>query len=172
MKKILLTILLVSAVIGCANAQAPSISALTTAFKRVTNSNPKPVADMLDAAGYTYRFCKDYGGATEYVYSKNCKVIHEEHSNGIEYVPSRATASASIVTITAQGNNMTYMSVQIYTKAGFRTWVSQLKALGYRTTADSGAGNRGQAWEYVAAGKPKVVIWNDYSNTYVLSMSR
>lgn len=161
---------------GTAKAQAPSIGTIVRAVQSITPSNPTAIVDMLNNAGYTYRFCSEesdfYGNSsTVYVYSKNCKVIHEESLSGVEYVPSRETASSSIAVIRARGTKVMSIDVQIYTNSGFKTWTSQLKSLGYKMTPESGAGNRGQDWIYAAKGKPRVSIWNDYSNTYILSIN-
>lgn len=177
MKRIAGIICCIIAICGTAFGQAPSANALVKAWQNCTSSNPKPVTDLLDATGYEYRFSTTepdylgYGTYSTYVYSKNCKVVHEEYSNGLEYSPSKEAANASIVIIRAQGNEIKGIEVQIYSKAGFTTWASQLKAMGYKLSPDSGRGNRGQSWEYGALGKPAVSIWNDYDTTYVLSIS-
>lgn len=166
MKRILVSLCLIMTSIGIVCAQVPSISSIITAFS--ARSNIKPVAEMLEASGYTYRFETSGYQSVEYVFSKNCQVIHEEYSNGVEYVPSPETANSSIITVNTSGDRVISISVNAYSSAIFRKWVSQLKTLGYRSTSDSGSGNRGRSWEYVSRGKPKISIWNDYSNTYVL----
>lgn len=177
MKKLLVIICIFISSFGLAHAQAPSIGSLVKAFQQITPSNPRPLVDMLDAAGYVYRFSTiepDYGyGATAiYVYSKNCKVMHEEYSNGLEYSPDIESPNASIIVLRAQGDNVKYMDVQIYSNSGFKTWVAQLKSLGYGSTSEGGTGNRGRDWQYVATGKPSIGIWNDFSNTYVLTIRK
>lgn len=163
--------------INWAAAQAPSIGEIVKAFQQSMATNMQSIDNLLDNNGYEYRFVSEksdfYGGSyTVWVYSKNCKVIHEEYGNGLEYTPSKETPDASIIIIKVDGKGIYSIDVQIYSNAAFKTWVSQLKALGYRSTANGGAGNRGRDWEYVANGKPKISIWNDYSNTYVLSIRR
>lgn len=176
MKKLLFLLCLIISGFSMANAQAPSITSLIKAIQQTTATNAKPVADMLEANGYTYRFrIDDLTTGTEInnlVYSKNCKVVHEEYSNGLEYTPVPESANASIIVLRAIGNNIKYIDVQVYSNAAFKTWVSQLKALGYQTTSDGGSGNRGRDWQYVSRGKPSIGIWNDYSTTYVLTISK
>lgn len=177
MKKLLFLLCLIISGFSMANAQAPSITSLIKAIQQTTATNAKPVADMLEANGYTYRFRIDepdygYGKSTILVYSKNCKVVHEEYSNGLEYTPAPESANASIIVLRAIGNNIKYIDVQVYSNAAFKTWVSQLKALGYQTTSDGGSGNRGRDWQYVSRGKPSIGIWNDYSTSYVLTISK
>ncbi|MCH5217611.1 MAG: hypothetical protein J1F07_03520 [Muribaculaceae bacterium] len=177
MKKLLFLLFLIVSGFSMANAQAPSISSLIKAIQQTTATNAKPVADMLETNGYTYRFRLDepdygYGKSTIFVYSKNCKVVHEEYSNGIEYTPVPEAANASIIVLRSIGSNIKYIDVQVYSNAAFKTWVSQLKALGYQTTSDGGSGNHGRDWQYVSRGKPNIGIWNDYSTTYVLTISK
>ena len=64
MKKLLFLLCLIISGFSMANAQAPSISSLIKAIQQASETNVKPVADMLDAAGYSYRFNidePDYG---------------------------------------------------------------------------------------------------------------
>lgn len=177
MKKLLFLLCLIISGFSMANAQAPSISTLIKAIQQATETNAKPVADMLDAAGYSYRFKihepdYGYGKSSIYVYSKNCKVVHEEHSNGLEYTPVPESANASIIILRMIGNNIEDIQVQVYSNAAFKTWISQLKTLGYQDTSDGGTGNYGRDWVYVSKGKPNISIWNDYSTTYVLTISK
>ncbi len=170
MKRLIIYLSLVVYGIGIGFAQSPSVSSMIKAF--VPRSNAKPIAAMLDAAGYSYQFeSPGYDQYMEYILSKNCKVIHQEDWSNINYHPSPKTAHSSIVQLTVLGEFVTYMSVRVYSKAAFLNWVSQLKALGYKTTS-SDSGNRGRSWEYAAKGKPSITIWNDYSDTYALSMSK
>lgn len=175
MKKLLLFFCLICGGISSSNAQAPSIGALVKAIQLTTPSNSQPIANMLDAFGYDYRFRfeqQSYYGGTDvtWVYSKNCKVIHEEYTSGLEYTPSPETADASIIVIRANSGLISSISVQVYSNAAFKTWIGQLKTLGYHSTADGGSGNRGRDWTYTAYDKPTISIWNDYTNTYVLTI--
>ena len=172
MKKFFLICFIIVAAAEIASAQAPSISTIVNAIQKVTNANPQPVLDMLGAAGYEYRFSTEESGIKKYVYSKNCKVLHEEYRNGLEYLPANGSSSSSIVIISAQGIRLKRINIQIYSDAGFKTWVSQLRALGYKSTPNGGMGNQGRDWEYAAPGKPTISIWNDFSNTYVLTIGR
>ena len=172
MKKSLIILFLFFAGISTAFAQAPSASALVKAFQQTTATNPHPIVDFLNANGYTYRFVvNETGYEAEYLYSKNCKILHEQYSNGVEYSPSPETAKSSIVRLFAQGDRVISMNVYAYSPAAFKTWDAQLKALGYKARYD-GAGNRGKSWEYRAKGKPNISIWNDLSNTYILYISK
>lgn len=177
MKRLLFLLCLIISGLNVANAQAPSISSLIKAFQQSSVANGKSVAAMLEANGYSYRFKlsePDYGyGKSEiFVYSKNCKVVHEEYVNGLEYTPVPEVANASIIVVKANGNGIRSIDVQVYTNSAFKTWVSQLKSLGYRTTSGGGSGNQGRDWEYVSRGKPRIGVWNDYANTYVLTISK
>ncbi|MDE7136267.1 MAG: hypothetical protein K2N91_06515 [Muribaculaceae bacterium] len=169
MKRLLMSLCLIVSGICVAYPQSPSIASILNAL--TASSNVESVAQMLNAAGYTYRFEVSGYQAADYVFSKNCTVVHEEYSNGLNFHPNPENANSSIVVVHVTIAGVRRIEVNAYSNAEFRKWISQLKALGYKSTSDGGSGNRGRAWEYAAKGKPDVSIWNDYSNTYVLSIS-
>lgn len=178
MRKFIFICCLVVVAYGVVHSQGLSAISLVKVLQNCTSNSPNPLIELLETCGYEYRFTTaqhDYlsnGTLSTYVYSTNCKVVHEECSNGLEYMPSEDAANASIIIIRAQGDNILGADVQIYSKAGFSIWISQLKTMGYKLLSDSGTGNRGQSWEFSALGKPAVSIWNDYSNTYVLTITK
>ncbi len=172
MKKIIILGVMLLTIMGIGHAQAPAASTILKAYQKAMSSyNVQPIADMLDAAGYVYRFTEegsDYNSSETYVMSKNCRVIHEQYGNGIEYSPSPENAKSSICVLTVSGTSI-QLQFHVYARAGFTTWSKQLKALGYRESY-GGKGNRGQDWTYTAPGKPEISIWNDLGNTYVFSI--
>lgn len=70
----------------------------------------------------------------------------------------------------SDGKTYVGVDVAVFAKKDVMTWISQLKALGYKTVEGGGEGARGRDWNYARTGKPNVSIWNDYGNTYVLTV--
>lgn len=103
---------------------------------------------------------------------KNCKLVVVNgglaRDNYIDAEPKNSYSSMGYISISKYGG---YISVSVYSKANAQKWFNQLKVLGYKDNGDSGEGNKGQSWEYSKIGYPDICIWNDYGNTYSLSVS-
>lgn len=149
-------------------AQIPTISQLIRAT--VSNDRDQATMSLLQRHNYDFKFKNQNGYNTNFVYGYNCMVSYEEWPDGVNVHPTPKTASASIAEACVYDQKCVTLKIYVYSKAEMKKWLAQLKALGYKTTSNSGYTNNylGRVWEYAAPGKPLIRIWNDNVDTYIL----
>lgn len=171
MKRLLFIVLMISGAISIF-AQTPTVGELIHIFNVKNEERNIRSNHLLQGNGYEPKFNERDGSYNYIIYSRNCRVVREDSRNGMAFHPDRENADASIiVAYVPKGKKiLKALEVQVYSKAQMRRWVGELRSLGYKSTDGSGIGNQGRSWEYAAPGKPFITIWNDHSNTYILSI--
>lgn len=130
------------------------------------------LVNILQKRGYvkTYKVSDD-----DWYFYKDCRLVITDSFGaklrGIEIEAIPQDSKASFLNLIADGYGGGYASLTVYGKANAKKWFNQIKALGYRSNSSGGKGNQGQSWEYSKRGYPDLCIWNDYGDTYVLSLN-
>jgi hypothetical protein len=136
-------------------------------LRQSVSAQNSQTSEILSKNGYVKSYQKSQ---TEFYFYKNCRLqIAPENYQGIEIEASPMNEKATFICISTNPYGG-YISVTSYGKANFNKWVAQIKALGYRNNGNGGEGNQGRDWGYSKRGAPDLSIWNDYGNTYVLSV--
>lgn len=116
------------------------------------------IAELLAECGY------EYIGKNEYdrlYYSKNCKLIRSEYG----YEPTSITENSSYIEF-SKGE---HVQLWAFSENCFKAWCKDLESLGYKGEGPN-KGNQGQDWGYEKDDEYTVCIWNDYENTYSITV--
>ena len=136
-------------------------------LRQSVSAQNSQTSEILSKNGYVKSYQKSQ---TEFYFYKNCRLqIAPENYKGIEIEASPMNEKASFICISTNPYGG-IISITSYGKANFNKWVAQIKALGYRNNGNGGEGNQGRDWGYSKRGAPDLSIWNDYVDTYVLSV--